>query len=254
MVVLCFSTWRWLNPSEIEQLPINIAEVKRERVPNCFRESCEIRSGIFQIWPDVEILKTLKTLDDDCLENLCLLCQDSERFAKQNAFEENDCISEIFRAAKDYHFKQLSRLPKLTLFYNSGEAELTEWQREDLDAFFKGFRGLMNEKGILILGRASKGGSDVSNQRLSQERATNIKLLLDDLLRGNFKSNYIYFGSKPPQLTVEDAKLFAIEKSAYRSVDVSGSIQPDFSLRLNQSVMVVIYDLEDGVFGRSDEI
>jgi hypothetical protein len=155
----------------------------------------------------------------------------------------------VFIAAKDYHFEQLSKLPKLTLFYNSGEDELNEWQRADLEAFFKPYRGLMSEKGILILGRASKGGSDVDNQRLSYDRAASIERLLGDILRNDFKSDHIYFGSKPPQLTVEDAELFSIERSAYRSVKVSGSSKSDYSLRLNQSVMVVVYDLDKDVFG-----
>ncbi len=107
----------------------------------------------------------------------------------------------------------------------------------------------MREKGILIVGRASKGGSDVDNQRLSYQRATNIKSLLDDILPGDYKSDHVYFGSKPPQLTLEDVEQFSIEKSAYRSIKVTGTLKSDYSLRINQSVMVLIYDLDKDVFG-----
>lgn len=252
--VICAGTWRMLRP-ETSHLASTIKSdeivaLEAGFVPPCFKQNCAQRSPVFQLWPDEEIIKSIKAQDGNCAEAICGLCQETERFSKNQPFAEDDCLSSLFEAARIYHFTQLQNLPKMLLFFDSGESELNDQQSSDLNAFLRSYKGLKTKKGVLIIGRASRGGSNVSNERLSFERSSNIQIMLGKLLGEDFKRDYFYFGDKPPQLTVDDANALDIEPKSYRHVKVSGSTQPDYSLRLNQSVIVVVYDLGDPVFGK----
>lgn len=247
--VLCAGTWSMLNPTQPEQRsPITVA-LAADRLPPCFTDNCVHRSPVFKLWPEAAIVKTLKVQDGLCADAICGLCEESERFVRDQPFAGDDCLSRLFDSARKHHFEQLKNLPKMPLFFNSGEVELSEKQSSDLKAFLNSYRGLKHKKGVLIIGRASKGGSNAANEELSYNRSSNIQIMLGELLGRDFKRDYVYFGAKPPQLTVADATALDINPESYRSVKVTGTPRPDYSLRLNQSVIVVVYDLEDGVFG-----
>lgn len=247
--IICAGTWRVLRPEEANIQTEEVLAVKAGVVPACFKENCELRSPIFQLWPDEEIIKAIKSQDGICADVICGLCEESERFSKDEPFTEDDCLSSLFKTARKYHFTQLANLPKKVLFFDSGESQLSEDQSYDLKAFLSSYKGLKDKKGVLIIGRASKGGSEVDNKNLSHQRSSNIQIMLGTLLGQDFKRDYVYFGDKPPQLTVDDANALDVESRSYRDVKVTGATKLDYSIRLNQSVIVVVYDLGDGVFG-----
>jgi len=63
------------------------------------------------------------------------------------------------------------------------------------------------------------------------------------------KTKFVYFGADPPQLDQDIAEQYEIQEREYRKVSFGSGRDKDFSLRLNQSVLLVIYPKTDDPFG-----
>ncbi|MEM6831833.1 MAG: hypothetical protein AAF551_15080, partial [Bacteroidota bacterium] len=57
----------------VAQSSTSYSQLSDERitVPKCFSEKCKMRSGLFEIWPETEIVRALSAMDRQCLETMC---------------------------------------------------------------------------------------------------------------------------------------------------------------------------------------
>jgi len=241
-------SWKLLNP-KVEPVIIS-NEVVESRREICFSENCQDLSGLFKLWPSEKIAESFHDLDIECSQEICTYCKENNELLPTIEVLDSDCFQKIYNDAYSYHFEHLSKLPLARFFYNSGEKKINKSQVKDLSAICSIYN--KNSHGAVIIGRASKNGSDASNEYLSEKRAINLQNLIHQFNGQDFKVDYIYFGSKPPQLNKNTADLLNISQSEYANKKVSGARQSDFSFRLNQSAIVVFYPLVDDPFGRNE--
>ena len=75
--------------------------------------------------------------------------------------------------------------------------------------------------GVVIIGRASKGGNPNKNAEISERRAQNIESEIHGIMGDDFTSKYVYFGSKAPQLNKEDADYIGLPFDDYKNIRTS---------------------------------
>jgi hypothetical protein len=214
----------------------------------CFNQECRELSGIFQLYPEKEFRVAFSKLDVVCQESICTYCEEQKN-KKPDDMLADDCLSQLFDIAHAYHNDQLAELPLESFFFNSGINNLTKAQVKGLGLFLKPYLKLKSDYGIAIIGRASSVGTYESNRKISQKRAANIQDQIYKNMGSDAKVDYVYFGSKPPQLTEPIGNYIGLNKEDYTGVKVGNKRYPDYRLRINQSVIVVLYRLDSNVFG-----
>jgi len=246
--------WRFLNPSlEPELISIEEPEAISETAiddSHCFNRHCKNLSGVFELWPDAEIKTALDELNENCIEDICETCENEAAAVNSIAeLQDSRCMDELFEKANEFHIEKLKQLPKSVFFYNSGVKALSSEQSFGLRMLLKAYQGLKNNYGVVVIGRASNIGNPESNATISKLRAKGIEDEIRSVMGNDFNTKYVYFGSKAPQLTKEVADLIGLAEEDYENIRISGSAKDDFSLRLNQSVLVVLYELDENPFG-----
>lgn len=248
-LVITFA-WSIVSPAPPEKVAVqNIAPVEeKDSTPFCFNQECRELSGIFELFPEKQFQEAYDKLDADCQRSICRYCEE-KKIKKPDDVLHDECLSQLFDIAHAYHNDRLAELPLASFFFNSGVNDLNSNQIRRLELFLKPYKKLKDDYGIVIIGRASSVGDYESNRRISQMRATNIQDQIYENMGRDAKVDYVYFGSKPPQLTERIGEYIGLDKADYVDVKVGRTPYPDFRLRINQSVIVVLYPLKSDAFG-----
>ena len=221
----------------------------------CFNDSRKALGGTFQLIPTDEFHKTFEGLDKNCYDNICKELRSIRRGAKPSkefynkARAGNQCYAPVLNRSLAYHKQQLKDLPLLAMFYDSGQSKLSVAQKNKLDAFLKNYKRNAKNYGLLIIGRASNIGNMESNKKLSEKRAKNITSFVDGHYVKDLKTRFVFFGADPPQLDKATADLLKIDQNDYKNISYGSGSDKDFGLRLNQSVLLVIYPKKEDAFG-----
>ena len=221
----------------------------------CFDENKITLGGTFQLIPTQEFFPTIEKMDANCYQKICSTLDgvaagdiSTKRFYSI-ANSGDKCFEPLLAKSLSYHHSQLQELPLLGLFYDSGKFNLNDRQADRLDGFIKSYKKNAKDFGLLIIGRASNVGNRKRNKSLSQRRGEAIIKYIKEKKIKTLNTKFVYFGADPPQLDQEIAELYEIQEREYRSISYGGGKDKDFNLRLNQSVLLVIYPKSADPFG-----
>lgn len=269
LIVTACSVWAlygFMQPKAAVVLPPPpvIEPEPTETVPtdfkDCFLEQKNVLGGMFELIPVRKLVTVFENYDANCFEKMCTELQNiaagKERAAHfySRADGGDRCFAPVLRSTLAYHHLQLEELTLLPLFYNSGQNKLTRLQESRLDAFLSFLKKNAEDYGILIIGRASKVGNADANKQLSRRRAESIIEFIENHRVSGLQTEFVYFGDAPPQLNLDLAARYDIQQKDYRNISYGGGGDSDFSLRLNQSVMLVIYSKADDPFGLGENL
>lgn len=257
---LCvWALYTYLNvvPKVVEPVvtPMPIKETIDTKFRTCFTRYKNALGGLFELIPTRELGATFAEIDNSCFEEIC----NELKYVKNGKYTSahfynlvkkgNSCFEPVLSATLSYHHQQLEELPLLSLFFNSGQSELSSSQKNQLDAFLRYLKKDAEDYGLLIIGRASKVGHSDINKKLSRKRAEQIIFFTDNHYIKNLKTQFVYFGADPPQLNIDLAKRYGIRSNDYENVSYGSGRDRDYSLRLNQSALLVIYPIAEDPFG-----
>ena len=261
LVFSCFTMFTLLSSDEpakdveikppVEQL----SSIISEEFLICFEEGRRALGGTFALIPTKEFVATFEQMNTACFDKICAAMNaiatgdNSSQVFYRKASNGDQCFEPLYNKSLAYHNRQLEDLSLLSLFYNSGQFTLSEKQKYRLDGFVSGYKQSTDNYGLLIIGRASNKGDKRKNKDLSERRGNAI---IDFIKRKNIKGlemYFAYFGADPPQLDQDIAELYDIQEEEYHNILYGGGKDPDFSLRLNQSVLLVFYPRSEDPFG-----
>lgn len=266
LIILSAVIWgfyRFLNPPPVNTFPppkeVLPKEPRKETLlpadfVSCFEKNKKRLGGVFRLTPTEALTSTFEKLDGPCYKKLCnTLTKVANGKMKAQTFYDRAnsgdfCFGPVLKATLEYHHQQLSELPLLALFYNSGQSQLAIAQKNQLDGFFKKYKQNTRKYGLLIIGRASNVGSQAGNQKLSKSRAEKIVDFVEKHSIKSLKSEFVYFGSEPPQLDRRSADAYRIDEKYYKNISFGSGRDADFSLRLNQSVLLIMYSKKEDPF------
>lgn len=244
-----------IRPDSIEELPIEqvaTSQVVDPAFVHCFEKNRSDMEGVLKLIPMDKLMHEFSNLNIDCFDQICSQLNDiadgTSSYNQLMSDVENDpCLGEVFQKALTYHNDVLSTETVIGLFFNEGAYALSASQRLKLKNILSIYRMKAHEYGLLVIGRASVNGGMESNKLLSLKRVESITAFTDALLNEEMQTDYVYFGSAQPQLDLDLSFRYHIDKEDYDQVTTS-STDDDFRIRLNQSVLVVIYDKANDPF------
>jgi len=261
VVVTCWGLFHWWTADQHpkEEAPIPTVESPASKVSSdfltCFEEGRKALGGTFALIPTDELIVTFEQMNTACLDKICNTLNaiasgdNSSQIFYGRANKGDQCFEPIYNKSLAYHNRQLRDLSPLSLFYDSGEFGLDKNQQNQLEGFIRGYKQLTDDYGLLIIGRASNKGDKRRNRILSERRG---KTLMDFIRQKNIEDldmYFTYFGADPPQLDQKLAAQYEIPEQAYRDITFGAGSDPDFNLRLNQSVLLVFYPRSKDPFG-----
>lgn len=139
------------------------------------------------------------------------------------------------------HITKVVNGAHLAILFNYNKSDIKDDYKIKLKKLFKNDLNKENNRKVLLIGRSSNKGSIDKNMTLSKKRVLAIKELL--LSKGYVKKENLtdlLFGSAPPRLTEDLAELYGIGQTEIKKTTFSGV--DDGSFRINQSVIVAIYE------------
>lgn len=263
LILVAVTVWllyNWINaPKPVEKVPIVQEEPGiSDTFKGCFLKNRSELAGTIQLLPWDYFSASFELEDTNCLSQICDILKEIEKGKTSRtefyelAEEDNFCFQNLLKKSIIYHNQQLENLSLFALFYASGQSDLTTSQKNYLNVFLRAYRKNLDQFGLLIIGRASKIGSIDKNKQLSKERSENIEAFIRQQYKNQLQTDFVYFGAEPPQLDVALAERYGIEKSDYQAIKYNPKRDPDFSIRLNQSVLLVIYEKERDPFDLKD--
>ncbi len=255
-----WALYRYLNTfPKAEETPMVVEPKPEEEIPNsflsCFEKSGELLGGIFRITPMTRLFNDFKKLDSKCYDAICSELKSIENGISSPkeffriASGKDQCFFPILNTSMKYHNDMVEKYPSDAFFYNSGQYRLSGDQRQKMDYFLNLYINNAKDYKLLIIGRASKVGEDDANLALSKKRSDQIIEFIENHEIEELGYDFIYFGSNPPQLNLQVSERFGLRKADYSKISYGRGEDPDFSLRLNQSVLFVMYPKKDDPFG-----
>jgi outer membrane protein OmpA-like peptidoglycan-associated protein len=241
------------QPGKTEKIEvIPVVEKKEPRVIACFEDNRRHLDGLMRIIPAEALTDFFEQLTTECSSEICEELRDLNESARSyenmiQSLPENECLSQLYERSIEYHHSVLSKESVIGIFFDEGSAALSESHKYKLKVILNTYRVKASEYGLMVIGRASRGGNLDSNRRLSLQRVRSITGYVEGLMDGKLKTDFVYFGAERPRLDKELAELYHIPQEDYTKAFTS---QPDenYEIRLNQSVLVVIYEKEDDPF------
>ena len=261
LIGLVTSIWllySYLNNTPLPEQKIIAATQHKSTISEaflaCYDHGKKVMGGSFGLMPTIKMMPDFEALDEACLDRICQEFKAVENgYASRKEFyamaaRKDPCYLPILNAVLLYHNQILKDQPLLAFFYDSGQYNLSSFQQKKLKNFLEGEAFDSDEYGLLIIGRASKVGEDYTNKKLSRKRAEKIIDFMFDSKINDLESEYVYFGSDPPQLNKTTADKLKIEEKDYEKIRYGNGRDADFSLRLNQSVLLVLYPIKEDPF------
>ncbi len=244
-----------MRPDDIE-IPVAMQVAISNKVDPafvvCFEKNRIHAEGVLKLAPTDVLMSTFSNLNVECYDLACTQLNDlSDGTVTYNQLireiEGDECLGKIFEEALNYHNEVLSTETVIGLFFNEGSHSLSRSQRIKLKNILSIYRIKAQEYGLLVIGRASANGNSAGNKLLSLNRVESITDFTNALLNSEMQTDYVYFGSEQPQLDLDLSFRYHIDKEDYDQVTTSGT-DDDFKIRLNQSVLVVIYNKANDPF------
>jgi len=253
----CMAMYKWVDvPNKKVVKAVTVEEDKKSsEFQDCFDKGRRVLGGTFALIPTAEFATTFGSMKESCFDRICDKfkgLEDGSYYPKvfYRMVDKGDkCYAPLYKKSIAYHHDQLEKLPLLGLFYNSGKHGLTERQRDRLDGFVSSYRKSKEKLGVLIIGRASKKGDEKNNKLLSEKRGKEIIDYINNKQIPELKMEFAYFGSQPPQLDMDLAKRYQLAKKDFENITYGGGKDGDYNLRLNQSVLLAIYNRDEDPFG-----
>lgn len=240
-----------------EKIPVITPVIKKSEpvVIQCFEKSKRQMDGLMSIAPSSALIEVFSGLSDECSQELCDMF---DRLARKEltysrmiqSMREGDCLNEVYLRAAEYHNDILSKESVIGIFFDEGSSQLSMSQKSKLKIILNTYQAKASEYNLLVIGRASASGNPNSNRALSLNRVKAITNYSDALMNGKMQTDYVYFGSEPPRLDLDLAERYHIAREDYENAKTSQR-DKDFEIRLNQSVLVVIYAKDENPFGKS---
>ena len=243
------------KPSVPKEMPATSASTVPADFLQCFEQGRKALGGTFAIIPTEEFMPTFEQMDKSCYNKICntlnaIAAGDNSVGMFYLKVDKGDaCFEPLYNKSLAYHIKQLKSLPLLALFYDSGQYRLDDRQQARLDGFISLYKRSADKYGLLIIGRASKKGNVKSNKSLSERRGKAIIDYIEQKATEELTMHFAYFGADPPQLNQDIAEQCGIQEDEYRNISYGGGKDADYSLRLNQSVLLLIYPKTEDPFG-----
>ncbi len=231
---------------------VPVVKKNESAVIACFKENRKHLEGLLQIVPLWALSEVLGRVNEKCGEEIC--AQFKKLATGELTYEhmiqsmnDRDCVNQIYREAIDYHNEVLSKESVIGIFFDEGSSQLSETHRYKLKVILNTYRVKASEYNLLVIGRASASGNPESNKMLSLQRVQSITNYAEALMNGEMQTDYVYFGAEQPRLNTELAELYHIPREDYANAATSQRDQ-DYEVRLNQSVLVVIYEKKEDPF------
>ena len=244
--ILLFYPWRSPSPS---------ASPKTQAQPTgntCMTVGNPTMEGVFALTPKPILETALTSTLAPCEAEICQLLDEEGRLTPQYGPSQDDCLDQLTEVAVNHHNDILESLPLLPFFFHSGKSTMSKTQKNQLNYFLKAFEHDPGAFGAIVIARASAIGNSRNNESLSEKRALAILDQVDRTVT-LARSDYIYFGDRPPALTTRLATDYGISPSEYEDIRYGRGSDPDFHKRLNQSAILAIYALNEDPFGLNDE-
>ncbi len=245
-----------LEPAKTSTV-VPIIQKNESAVVACFEENRKHLDGLLQIVPSAALSDVLGRLNEKCAEEICtqfnkLATGELTYELMIQSMNDRDCLNQVYREAIDYHNNVLSKESVIGIFFDEGSSQLSETHRYKLKVILNTYRVKASEYNLLVIGRASASGNTASNKILSLQRVKSITNYAEALMNGEMQTDYVYFGAEQPRLNTELAELYHIPREDYAN-SATSQRDEDYQVRLNQSVLVVIYESKDDPF-QIDEI
>ncbi|MCA1764547.1 MAG: OmpA family protein [Flavobacteriales bacterium] len=229
-----------------------VVQKQESAVMACFKKNRKHMEGLLRIVPSAALSDVLERLDQKCEKEICTqfneLATGAVTYERMvQSMNDRDCLNQIYREAIDYHNEVLSKESVIGIFFDEGSAQLSETHRYKLKVILNTYRVKASEYNLLVIGRASASGNPESNKMLSLQRVQSITNYAEALMNGEMQTDYVYFGAEQPRLNTELAELYHIPREDYANAATSQRDQ-DYEVRLNQSVLVVIYEKKEDPF------
>lgn len=212
----------------------------------CFRDIKSVIGGVFQLTPYALIEAGVAAGGSSCSDQLCKVLQEVKSGSKSldqfytMASSKDPCLNAVLKAAVN-HFDELiaARRPHV-VFY---DLEVNRMSPEQVNALvdFLNKSVNKNQDRLLLIGHTNAIGGESFNQNLARQRTEELIEKVKVKFSPQLQTDYIFFGHHAPRMSFEKADAFGIAPSAFRNKRFPGNSDPDFSLRLNQSVVIVPY-------------
>jgi outer membrane protein OmpA-like peptidoglycan-associated protein len=162
----------------------------------------------------------------------------SKKLWLQHVFECQECCAPILNDVMDQHVALAVQQPHTVVLFDFDQYTIKAKYKEQLQALMTTAFDASRDK-VLLIGRASKIGDRGYNIALSGKRAGEIR----DYLTTTFdvaeeQIRYQFFGSDPPQLTLDYAAQYGISTEDLVAADANAT---KAEAKVNQSVEVIIY-------------
>lgn len=254
---LSFSTPQKPNPvAQPKVVDPGASKTASESIASCLEASRSKIGGSLKLFPTASLDQAMKSAKAECEGKLCeTLKSVAEGKITSNDFfslakTEDPCAQKLVKSSTSYHLAQLKSRSVHGIFYQLGQHELLTSQLKEIKAFLSSSASAQND-GLLIIGRCGSVGASPENKDLALRRAE----YLIEKIKINFSrtaiTNYTFFGEEHIPLTFELADELQIPHSAFRNISLGSQNDPDFSIRLSQSILLVPYSLAEDPYGLS---
>lgn len=219
----------------------------------CIDESKKELGGLFKVTPAEIMTTSLTSLEEECKESTCtILNRVASKELSTDAFytqaqTEDACLNLLLNGATKYHLDQIKSRPNFAFFYNPVQSRLDADQIKSMISFLNAEVNPRSD-GLLIIGRSSNTSNSSEAKSLTRTRVENLLEQIKLKFSNTVETHYVYFGQNPPHFTFELADELKIPLSAYRNNDPRSKPDPDFFIRLNESILVIPYKIEADPF------
>jgi len=202
--------------------------------------------GVFHITPMKVLISAVQAGGGNCADELCVALNELKSGTRSTdvfyslAESTDPCLNAVLKGAVAHHATVLSNRPVHLVFFDDGDGTVSSSQLTALIGFLKQSVDKANDR-LLLIGRSNPLGSELSNHNLARQRAEALIEKIKIKYCQSIQTDFVYFGYHPPRLSFEMVDALGISPMQFRNVRFPGSSDPDFSLRLNQSVVIVPY-------------
>lgn len=213
---------------------------------SCLQEIKSVIGGVFQLTPYNLIQDGVSAGGSECGDQLCKVLKEVKSGGKTIdefytlANSKDPCLNAILKVAVG-HFDELASTRRpYVVFYDTEAIRLSADQIDALLSFLTKSVNKTQDR-LLLIGHANAAGGEPLNHNLARQRAEDLIEKVKIKFSPQLQADFVYFGHHPPRMSFEKADAYGIAPSAFRNIRFPGNNDPDFSLRLNQSIVIVPY-------------
>lgn len=212
----------------------------------CANELSTAVGGVFQMTPQKVVVSAVNAVGALCADEFCTAVNELKSGAKSlDAFytlaaSTDPCLNAVLKAAISHHSTVLAARKVHPVFFDDGDKSLSSSQITALLDFLQQSVDKNNDR-LLLIGRSNPIGNELANHGLARQRAEALIEKIKIKYSQSIQTDFIYFGYHPPRLSFEMVDALGVSPMQFKNLRFPGSSDPDFSLRLNQSIVLVPY-------------